>query len=78
LLQKSSIDPELMIRMLAVEYVVAIRSERLICREDRRVGKANGSRECAPDAHAHRLSRRRSIRKMVGTAPRAPLPTLRA
>ena len=29
----SSIDPELMIRMLVVGYVFAIRSERLICRE---------------------------------------------
>jgi transposase len=27
------IDPELMIRMLVVGYVIAIRSERLICRE---------------------------------------------
>ena len=30
---RSSIDPELMIRMLVVGYVFAIRSERLICRE---------------------------------------------
>jgi len=30
---RPSIDPELMIRMLAVGYVFAIRSERLICRE---------------------------------------------
>jgi hypothetical protein len=28
-----SIDPELMIRMLVVGYVLAVRSERLICRE---------------------------------------------
>jgi len=30
---RTSIDPELMIRMLVVGYVFAIRSERLICRE---------------------------------------------
>ena len=30
---RPSIDPELMIRMLIVGYVLAIRSERLICRE---------------------------------------------
>src|SRR5205823_14325809 len=30
---RPSIDPELMIRMLVVEYVFAIRSEWLICRE---------------------------------------------
>ena len=30
---RPSIDPELMIRMLVVGYVLAIRSERLICRE---------------------------------------------
>ena len=30
---RSSIDPELMMRMLVVGYVFAIRSERLICRE---------------------------------------------
>src|SRR6476620_12789211 len=30
---RPSIDPELMIRMLVVGYVVAIRSERLLCRE---------------------------------------------
>jgi putative ABC transport system substrate-binding protein len=43
----------------------------------RRVGKANGSRECAPVARAHHPARRRSIQKMVGTAPRALLSTLR-
>jgi transposase len=32
---RPSIDPELMIRMLAVGYVFAIRSEQLICREVR-------------------------------------------
>jgi Transposase domain (DUF772) len=33
LMERPSIDPELMIRMLIVGYVFAIRSERLICRE---------------------------------------------
>jgi transposase len=32
---RPSIGPELMIRMLAVGYVFAIRSEQLICREVR-------------------------------------------
>jgi transposase len=32
-MDRPSIDPELMIRMLFVGYVFAIRSERLICRE---------------------------------------------
>jgi hypothetical protein len=31
---RPSIDPELMIRMLVVGYVFAIRSERLLCREE--------------------------------------------
>jgi hypothetical protein len=40
------------------------------------VGKANGPRECAPDG-VPTIQREDVRKKMVGTAPRAPLPTLR-
>jgi predicted secreted protein len=40
------------------------------------VGKANGSRECAPDGVPTIQDNERAI--MVGTAQSAPLPTLRA
>jgi hypothetical protein len=43
----------------------------------RRVGKANGSRERAPDDRLRVPTIHLAI-KMVGTAQRAPLPTLRA
>jgi hypothetical protein len=39
-LGRPSIDPALMIRMLIVGYVFAIRSERLLCREVKRLGRS--------------------------------------
>jgi hypothetical protein len=46
-------------------------------RADRRVGKANGSRERAPDDRLRVPTFLATVRVKVGTA-RAPLPTLRS
>src|SRR3984893_18049898 len=48
----------------------------LCWRGSRRVGKANGSRERAPDARLRMPTTQRRDRIKVGTARRAPLPTL--
>jgi hypothetical protein len=50
----------------------AAKADDVVCR----VGKANAARECAPDG-VPTIQQRHSIQKMVGTAPSAPLPTLR-